>query len=333
MTAAPPQPKELLNLEALDSLVEENLPGRPAVAASSVGDAAHKTDKHAAKAAVYESKIAKFKNASKAVASVGRMETTVAAPQPRELYSGHFGNYEQPTKRTSLLRRVRMKSGLMLKLGAAAEPQKPDPWAGFVMPETMSSEEEDNDSDGPRPPRSGEQLWRILRAKWKIFQASRSILGTMRTLHGTAVNGDEDQLKLTGDTMEDAALAKQLASQRCCFFVPDSPLRQKWDLLQVLMILYVGTLIPYREAFEVEVDAGSAAFWLDVVVDLYFIFVRGLAAAAAAAAAASSSAPSEPCFLGRVLSRQTHCCVSGHCYELSHSVCRYTNWAYHIRSS
>ena len=92
MNTAAPQPKELLNLEALDSLVEENLPGRPAVAASSVGDAAHKTDKHAAKAAVYESKIAKFKKASKAVATVGRMETIAASPQPRESYSGRFGN-------------------------------------------------------------------------------------------------------------------------------------------------------------------------------------------------------------------------------------------------
>jgi hypothetical protein len=39
------------------------------------------------------------------------------------------------------------------------------------------------------------------------------------------------------------------------------------------MIAYVGTLIPYREAFDVTVETGSAAFWLDVLVDLYFIMV------------------------------------------------------------
>lgn len=282
MSTAAVQPKELLSLEALDSLVQDNFPGRPDVPASSVGD---KTDKQAAKAAVYERKIAKFKTASKVIATTGRMETAIS-PQPRESYSGRFGSYEQPSSRTNLLRRVRITSGLMLKLGAAPEPAKPDPWSGFVMPETMSSEEEEQD-DLDRPPRSGEQLWRILRAKWKIFQASRSILGTMRTLHGTAVSGDEDQVKLTGDTMEDAALARQLARQRCCFFVPDSPLRQKWDLIQMLMIMYVGILIPYREAFDVEIDAGSTAFWLDVVVDLYFIVVRGPTAATTAFATAT----------------------------------------------
>ena len=48
---------------------------------------------------------------------------------------------------------------------------------------------------------------------------------------------------------------------------------RRWDLAQVLMIAYVGTLIPYREAFDVTVETGSAAFWLDVLVDLYFIMV------------------------------------------------------------
>ena len=40
----------------------------------------------------------------------------------------------------------------------------------------------------------------------------------------------------------------------------------RWDVLQVVMIAYVGTLIPYREAFDITVPAFSPAFWFDVLV-------------------------------------------------------------------
>jgi hypothetical protein len=278
MSAAPTQTEAPLSLETLDSLLADDLPGRPA----EPDGAAHRTTKEAAKAAVYDAKIAKFKRVSKRVAVAGSATAELkspASPQPRASYTGRFGDYDKQgsAEHKGLLKGFRTKLGASLLLGGAAKkPEKPDAWAGFIMPETMSSEEEEEDSDEQRPPRSGEELWGILRAKWKVFRASSGWLVTMRTVHGTTASPDGNGVQLTGNHIEDMAIAKQLASQRCFFFVPDSPFRQKWDLAQMLMIMYVGTLIPYREAFAVVVDAGSTAFWLDVVVDAYFIVVRRL---------------------------------------------------------
>ena len=47
--------------------------------------------------------------------------------------------------------------------------------------------------------------------------------------------------------------AKKIASERFFFFIPDSQFRQYWDLKQVIMIAYVGTVTPYREAFDTTV--------------------------------------------------------------------------------
>jgi hypothetical protein len=50
--------------------------------------------------------------------------------------------------------------------------------------------------------------------------------------------------------------------------------RTLWDLVQVVLLLYLLVIVPLRVAFDVELDAGSPAFWLDVCVDIYFLVVR-----------------------------------------------------------
>lgn len=255
----------------LEDLLAEDLPGRLAARE----DTESNETKREAKAAVYDAKSAQFKKASAKVITAKTVGKHLpASPQPRQSYTGRFGSYDHTTlnKKGGLLQgmRTKLKFAVGLQPASAAAPDKPDPWAGFVMPETLSSDEEDGD---PKHSRSGEQLWHILRAKWKVFRASKGWLISMRTVHGNSVNS-EGNIQLGGHAAEDLALARRLADQRCFFFVPDSPLRQKWDLAQMLMIMYVGTLIPYREAFDVLVEPGSTAFWLDLVVDLYFIVVR-----------------------------------------------------------
>ena len=40
---------------------------------------------------------------------------------------------------------------------------------------------------------------------------------------------------------------------------------------QVVALLYVTLLVPVRVAFSVDIPLGSGAWWIDLVVDVYFI--------------------------------------------------------------
>eukprot|EP01045_Picozoa_sp_COSAG04_P006148 COSAG04_NODE_298_length_17490_cov_10.214249_13_plen_177_part_00 len=52
---------------------------------------------------------------------------------------------------------------------------------------------------------------------------------------------------------------------------PDSAFSAMWDLLQVVLLLYVSITVPYRAALDVDVAFLSMTWWFDVVVDVYFI--------------------------------------------------------------
>ena len=51
------------------------------------------------------------------------------------------------------------------------------------------------------------------------------------------------------------------------------PIRTTWDLAQVFLLLYLLIVVPLRVAFDVTVKSHSLAFWVDVLVDIYFIVV------------------------------------------------------------
>jgi hypothetical protein len=247
-------PEESLSLDDLDSLVAEDLPGCPAEQGGEEAAADEEKKSTATinqkKAAIYDAKIAQFKAGSigakkkgwKGAGAATKVGVALAAPAAatpklHNAYSGHFGKYDNKGAEGGgggggggggLLRGIRAKVTVPLLLGGTKkQPERPDPWAGFVMPETLSSDEEDD--GGEKPPRTGEELWRILRGKWKVFRASKGWLVTMRTVHGDelAATGATGDMQFTGNSMEDMAVAKQMAAQRVFFFIPDSPFRQK----------------------------------------------------------------------------------------------------------
>ena len=51
------------------------------------------------------------------------------------------------------------------------------------------------------------------------------------------------------------------------------PIRTTWDIAQVVLLLYLLITIPLRVAFDVTIESQSLAFWVDVLVDFYFIVV------------------------------------------------------------
>eukprot|EP01050_Picozoa_sp_SAG11_P002219 SAG11_NODE_108_length_16386_cov_20.828329_13_plen_359_part_00 len=52
---------------------------------------------------------------------------------------------------------------------------------------------------------------------------------------------------------------------------PEAGFRSKWDIVQVFMLAYIGAAVPYRIGFSDPVVLWSSVFWVDLVMDLYFI--------------------------------------------------------------
>lgn len=63
--------------------------------------------------------------------------------------------------------------------------------------------------------------------------------------------------------------AKQLADSR--LINPEGKPRRRWDIMQMLLLIYVGFGVPYRLGFSHYVALWSGWFWFDVFVDLYFV--------------------------------------------------------------
>ena len=64
--------------------------------------------------------------------------------------------------------------------------------------------------------------------------------------------------------------------ERCCLFRPDGNttadrLRKIWDMAQVVLLAYVALAVPYRMGFQKDVPFDTTWFWIEVVVDVYFM--------------------------------------------------------------
>ena len=52
---------------------------------------------------------------------------------------------------------------------------------------------------------------------------------------------------------------------------PDSNFSAVWDLVQVILLLYVSIIVPLRSGFDIETPLWSFGFFFDMVVDIYFL--------------------------------------------------------------
>ena len=52
---------------------------------------------------------------------------------------------------------------------------------------------------------------------------------------------------------------------------PDSIFSAIWDLTQVVLLFYVAITVPLRAGFDLEVALASFSFFVDMLVDIYFI--------------------------------------------------------------
>jgi len=56
-----------------------------------------------------------------------------------------------------------------------------------------------------------------------------------------------------------------------CMLTPTAPIKMKWDIVMLFLILYNVIMVPVRICFEVEAPAGSIEFWLETFFDMLFI--------------------------------------------------------------
>ena len=52
---------------------------------------------------------------------------------------------------------------------------------------------------------------------------------------------------------------------------PDSKFSQIWDLMQVVLLLYISVVVPIRAGFEEGVVLWSTTFFIDAAIDIYFV--------------------------------------------------------------
>lgn len=72
--------------------------------------------------------------------------------------------------------------------------------------------------------------------------------------------------------LKEIELKKIKLKRRRCFFQPDSGFKIKWDILQVLLILYSAVSLPYTLSFATEVTKpASLMFWFGFAMDSMFI--------------------------------------------------------------
>ena len=124
--------------------------------------------------------------------------------------------------------------------------------------------------------RTPEIMWRRLAVLLRLLAERQTLWGDPRALYGQSdEEGDElssptTQLKEKLDAL--AQEKRTAAKLRRCFLRPDSKLRQAWDGSQVILLLYVLMTVPYRACFQLPTPAlWTSEFWVELVVDVYFI--------------------------------------------------------------
>ena len=79
------------------------------------------------------------------------------------------------------------------------------------------------------------------------------------------------QAEITDSRSWRAASTRSVVSERrpCCVLRPQSPVRLGWDLMTLVLLMYIAIATPFQIGFSV--DATGFLFWLEKLVDVFFI--------------------------------------------------------------
>eukprot|EP01048_Picozoa_sp_COSAG05_P014941 COSAG05_NODE_1744_length_4158_cov_8.451589_2_plen_249_part_00 len=102
--------------------------------------------------------------------------------------------------------------------------------------------------------RTGKELWAFLRPRLKLLVYLEKEWGSMHTVYGTKQISAFESTQVPGNIRD-----------------PDSSFSEKWDVAQIVFLLYVAYAVPLRTAFSIEVTVPEFWFFVDVCCDIYFI--------------------------------------------------------------
>jgi hypothetical protein len=103
------------------------------------------------------------------------------------------------------------------------------------------------------------QRWTALSAKLKALTQMKSTWGPLHTIYEAR---DES-------LFDEQPLARWIRD-------PDSSFSSVWDIISIFMLLYVSAAVPLRVCFGVDVELWSTTFFVEVIVDSFFIADVGL---------------------------------------------------------
>jgi hypothetical protein len=106
--------------------------------------------------------------------------------------------------------------------------------------------------------------WKQLRVMSRTTIAISNDLKALRCMVG---NFGEDSVGRSTSEIERQIYADQVSSQRGVI-MPDARFRLFWDVMQVLLLVYVALVVPFRFGFSASAAPLSFAWWWEVFVDL-----------------------------------------------------------------
>ena len=146
-------------------------------------------------------------------------------------------------------------------------------WSDFlVLPEgAVAAVRRQAAHEGLLPAQDGPKSeWQRLSVLLKLLWAGTEVWGSPTHLYGLNVrDGTEEHGEGAGVLTAQEKELEAMAMSR--FFHPNMPMRTIWDLVQVVLLLYLLVIVPMRISFGLEVNFGSVGFWWDASVDVYFI--------------------------------------------------------------
>eukprot|EP01052_Picozoa_sp_SAG31_P048599 SAG31_NODE_10236_length_1166_cov_1.248360_2_plen_218_part_00 len=109
--------------------------------------------------------------------------------------------------------------------------------------------------DGSRTPRrDAKYFWAFLAPRLRRLVSMQQYWGNVHTLYKS----------------HPVSIYSELPMGRC-MRDPESNFSVYWDLVQIVLLIYVATQVPFRSGFGIKTPPGSFWFTVEIFIDLYFI--------------------------------------------------------------
>eukprot|EP01047_Picozoa_sp_COSAG01_P024022 COSAG01_NODE_1471_length_10198_cov_4.595703_2_plen_586_part_00 len=100
-------------------------------------------------------------------------------------------------------------------------------------------------------------------------------LGTVPSLRAASAEYrrllDRDRHVREAEPWERGSFGLRSGGTSRCVLPPSHKFRKIWDLIQILMLLYVAVLIPQRIGFDIDLELLTWKWFIELIVDTYFI--------------------------------------------------------------